>query len=299
MMTDIVLATALSRRFKSGLQKEGSLADQEEQLKELENAILDGDRERILELAKRLQPRVSDLDDQLLVATGFLEAGAPVKALEILQPLVAISANTEQTELLKVRIAEALYATGNPQAALESLKTVTSRGVQEASDREYFTGLCCDHLGDRVLANAHFSMATELDPDRSPAIPMISTEEAQSIVEEVIQELPDSLRQPLEEVPILIEDLPHLDLIQETEGEIHPDTLGLYTGVSLQDRSHLDADDFTNMQTTAAIRIYRRNLERISQDQEELRAEIRITLLHEFGHHLGLDEDEVDRLGLS
>ncbi|MEC9476225.1 MAG: metallopeptidase family protein [Planctomycetota bacterium] len=279
----------------------------ETRLEELAKAIEEGNQDLALELAQSLRSGDLEFDEAILVATGFLEGGAPSDALELLQALetavppseISEALEAELQELLKVRLAEALYATGDPEKALETLQPIASRGVQEAADREYFSALCCDHLGDRALADAHFAMATELDPERNPPIPSISIEDAQDIVGQVIGELPEALRDAVEKVPILIEDLPSISWIRETGGEIHPDTLGLYTGVNLMDRSYLGIDSFEKIPTEASIHIFRRNLERISHDPEQLRSEIRITLLHELGHHLGLDEEDVDRLGLS
>ena len=283
------------------------MVDSESDLEKLRNAVEDGDVNRSLALAKLLRSNVSRMDETILVATGFLAGGSPFDALKLLESLAGTPVASdlpqnraqELEQLLKVRLAEALYSTGDPRGALESLQSVTPSGVQETSDREYFIGLCQDHLGELALAEAHFERAARLDPLRNPPIPSISEREAHLLVSGVIEELPEPLRKSLAEVPVMIEDLPDRKQIVETRGEVHPDTLGLYSGINLVDRSHLEVGDIGEIPTGASIRIYRRNLERISQDREELRSEIRITLLHEFGHHLGLDEDDVDRLGLS
>ena len=46
------------------------------------------------------------------------------------------------------------------------------------------------------------------------------------------------------------------------------------------------------------IYLYKRNLEKVAQNRSELIEQIQITVKHEIGHFLGLDEDELDRLGL-
>ena len=58
-------------------------------------------------------------------------------------------------------------------------------------------------------------------------------------------------------------------------------------------RSHGDVPD-----TPGAIYLFRRNLLRVTSDREELSREIRVTVRHEVGHLLGLDEDELERWGL-
>ena len=47
------------------------------------------------------------------------------------------------------------------------------------------------------------------------------------------------------------------------------------------------------------IYLFKRNLERMARDEAHLAEEIRITLFHEIGHLLGLDEDEVASMGLA
>ena len=53
-----------------------------------------------------------------------------------------------------------------------------------------------------------------------------------------------------------------------------------------------DAGDLPNR-----ISIYRLPLEDEFPDEDELREEIRITVLHELGHYFGLDEDRLAELG--
>lgn len=45
------------------------------------------------------------------------------------------------------------------------------------------------------------------------------------------------------------------------------------------------------------IYLFKRNLEREANDREDLAEQIRVTLLHEVGHYLGLEEDDLDDAG--
>jgi predicted Zn-dependent protease with MMP-like domain len=47
------------------------------------------------------------------------------------------------------------------------------------------------------------------------------------------------------------------------------------------------------------IFLYRKNLEISCFSEEELVDEIGVTLLHEIGHHFGLDESDLDERGLN
>ena len=67
--------------------------------------------------------------------------------------------------------------------------------------------------------------------------------------------------------------------------------LGLYHGVSQKDRGFWYGNTLPDR-----IIIYRRPLERISSSLEDLRENIRQTVIHEIGHYFGFDEEELRRL---
>jgi predicted Zn-dependent protease with MMP-like domain len=54
----------------------------------------------------------------------------------------------------------------------------------------------------------------------------------------------------------------------------------------------------TSSQLPPSIVLFQRNLERFVRSRAELAEEIRVTLVHEVGHYLGLDEDELYERGL-
>jgi predicted Zn-dependent protease with MMP-like domain len=93
-------------------------------------------------------------------------------------------------------------------------------------------------------------------------------------------------------VSLIIEDFPSLELVREER--ISPQTLGLFLGVprtqALVTEQPLDLD---------RILLFKRNLEKICHDEDDLVDQIQITVRHEVGHYLGLDEDDLERLGLA
>ena len=70
--------------------------------------------------------------------------------------------------------------------------------------------------------------------------------------------------------------------------------LGLYRGVNLLEKSQ-----FSTGAELDRIEIFQRNVERVVDDRDELREELKVTLLHEIGHHLGWDEDDLEKRGLN
>jgi predicted Zn-dependent protease with MMP-like domain len=107
-----------------------------------------------------------------------------------------------------------------------------------------------------------------------------------------LSELPPEFRKALDNVAVVVEEWPP-DWLLEELGIPPEDTLyGFYHGVPLPERSFLDSGNLPDK-----ISIYRGPLEEDYPDREELRREIRVTLLHEIGHYFGMDEEELSRLG--
>ncbi|MGB1396772.1 MAG: metallopeptidase family protein [Planctomycetota bacterium] len=280
------------------------MKDMDSLLEELKQALEDFDTDRSVALIGQLSNKATEMDPLILIVTALLEVGQPREALQRIQDLEELGSSApgydeELAEILKHRKVEALYLTGDPQSALALTLSLDPADPLEEADREFFIGLCHDHLGDPESADEHFAKATELDPDGNPAIPTISSEEAHELVATVLGELPEKILKEMEEVPIILEDLPELAMIQESAGQISPDTLGLYSGSTVANDSQGGFSPQEGMPTAAVIRIYRRNLERMSRNKKNLVEQVKITLLHEIGHHLGLDEEDVDRLGLA
>jgi predicted Zn-dependent protease with MMP-like domain len=100
-------------------------------------------------------------------------------------------------------------------------------------------------------------------------------------VRAALDELPPNLAAALTNVAVVVED----------ENPQEPDLFGLYHGVPLPERG-----DMAGMPPDT-ISIYRIPLEESFPDPDELREEIRITVLHELAHYFGLDEDRLEELG--
>lgn len=100
-------------------------------------------------------------------------------------------------------------------------------------------------------------------------------------VRAALDELPPHLAAALQNVAVVVED----------ENPEEPDLFGLYHGVPLPERGDMAGA------LPDKISIYRIPLEESFPDAEELRDEIRITVLHELAHYFGLDEDRIADLG--
>jgi len=120
----------------------------------------------------------------------------------------------------------------------------------------------------------------------------LSPEEFDEIIDQALATIPPAFAPYLENVIIEVEDMPGEQTCAEVGVDDPRELLGLYHGVPLIDRSVESPVPFPDR-----ISIYRRNLERVCRTREELIEQIRTTVLHEIGHHFGLDEDDLDEVG--
>lgn len=119
----------------------------------------------------------------------------------------------------------------------------------------------------------------------------ISNADFDRAVRQALDSIPQEFSRYLESVVVEVRDRPDVRLM--AEHDVTDDLLGLYVGVPLEDKA---MDGFMNV-LPDRILIFRDNLCAMCESREELIDEIRITVLHEVGHHFGLDEERLDELG--
>ncbi|CAN5780516.1 metallopeptidase family protein [soil metagenome] len=128
-----------------------------------------------------------------------------------------------------------------------------------------------------------------------------------AILERVLEALPAAVRAVIEEVPVIVEDRPAPELLEslrkqgvlpDDEPEADDELMGLHSGVAITEQSLGASGELPPM-----IHVFRDAVVaevggwKIENAESELAEEIRVTLLHEIGHHFGLDEDDLDELG--
>ena len=120
------------------------------------------------------------------------------------------------------------------------------------------------------------------------------------LVDEVIEHLPDGVRALVEEVPIIVLDRPTPAMARSlgmTEKEAR-ELCGLHSGIAMTERSV----EHSGILPTD-IHLFREGIVDLAGGWEaddaenHIYEEIRITVLHELGHHYGLDEDDLEDLG--
>lgn len=111
------------------------------------------------------------------------------------------------------------------------------------------------------------------------------------LVDRAIASIPEPYRRALQEVAIVVEDEPSAEQLRENGIDPGDSLYGLYEGVSRADY----AADWAAAPNR--ISLFRLPLEEDFPDPRKLEAEVRLTVLHELAHHLGIDDDRLEELG--
>ena len=127
----------------------------------------------------------------------------------------------------------------------------------------------------------------------------MSRREFVRLVRQAYEDVPLRVKRALANVDISVEEYPDPEVVllgdlagsHEGEGGGDVTLFGLYVGVPLPERTGGEPD------LPDRIVIYRQPILQGCKNLTEARKEIRITLLHEVGHYLGMDEHDLDRLG--
>jgi predicted Zn-dependent protease with MMP-like domain len=115
---------------------------------------------------------------------------------------------------------------------------------------------------------------------------------AAAVIGQTLRRLPETIRSAAESCLVEVEWMG--SGVVEEEG-LPEDLLGLFEGCSHGEDHHAD-----HLGDLPRIRLFLDNLwEYAERDRVRFREEVRITLLHELGHYLGLDEQQVEELGLA
>ena len=104
----------------------------------------------------------------------------------------------------------------------------------------------------------------------------------------ILAALPKPLRERAEKLPVTFERQPNVELQEEG---IEVDTLGLFTGAEFVEEGAVPLPP-------QVILFLENLLEFAEGDEKFFRRDVRATFLHELGHYLGLDEDELTKRGL-
>jgi predicted Zn-dependent protease with MMP-like domain len=120
----------------------------------------------------------------------------------------------------------------------------------------------------------------------------VSKQRFAELVEEALRELPKPFDQHLEEMSVEIKDRPSPRQLKDQGLDDDHLLLGLYVGHPMTERSV----EYSGV-LPDAIYIFQEDVELASDSEKELIEQVRTTVLHEIGHHFGMDEDDLEELG--
>ncbi len=115
----------------------------------------------------------------------------------------------------------------------------------------------------------------------------------EGLVEEALDDLPEAILAMLDNVAVVVADAPTPAQLREAGG-LGPGELllGLYEGIPLTERGGA-----YNMILPDKITLFQRSLEAVCPDDETLRREVQVTVVHEIAHHFGISDRRLAELG--
>jgi predicted Zn-dependent protease with MMP-like domain len=117
------------------------------------------------------------------------------------------------------------------------------------------------------------------------------------LVEEALDGLPATFRKRIRNVAVLVENLPPERLPRrgsQNAGIIDSDddkdlVLGIFEGVPTTQKSVFELPAGPDR-----IVLYQKNIEAVCSNEDQVRKEIRLTVLHELGHYFGMTEAQLE-----
>jgi predicted Zn-dependent protease with MMP-like domain len=119
--------------------------------------------------------------------------------------------------------------------------------------------------------------------------PDLSQEAFARLVQQAIADLPPPYAKLMNTIAVMVEDEPSCEVLDDLDLEDEEELMGLYQGPSLTDSSFFSAEGGQ----PAGIFIYRGPILRQCESADEVVQEVYDTLIHELGHHVGLDDEEM------
>ena len=119
----------------------------------------------------------------------------------------------------------------------------------------------------------------------------MTRERFQRLVVEAVALIPKRFRREMKNLALVVEDEPAPDLLAEMEIEPPDSLLGLYQGTPLPERTWAFGNNLPDR-----ITLFQRPIEEDCEDEDEVRAVIGETLIHEVGHYFGMSEEEIEEI---
>lgn len=120
---------------------------------------------------------------------------------------------------------------------------------------------------------------------------MVNDEAFEKLVAEALDSLPEEFAKKMANVALTFEDQPSSQLLKQMKLPPWALLFGLYQGVPQTKRG------IYYSAPPDKITIFKNSILRVSHTREEIRAQVRSTVIHEIGHHFGLSDEELRKAG--
>ena len=218
-----------------------------------------------------------------------LEAGEYERALRSFERALEGDTAHWGAALGRIEALEMLWRTDEALRDVRALRPATPE--EDDPERVDLEARILEARGEFEDADRLFARANELAPREYPLPVRTTPADFRAILDKVLESLPEVIRSAVAQVPVLVEAKP-TPAIAERAPHITPEVLGLFVGTTVGEKVFAPSG-YPNV-----VLLYQRNLERAGRSRSEVSKEIKITLLHEYGHYLGFDEEELEHLGL-
>lgn len=192
-----------------------------------------------------------------------------------------------------------LFETSQLEAAKQCLERAIALDP-DSGHALYHLGLVLERMNFEEAAEDAFARADALDPDHYPRPLAIDAQRFGEIVERALHNLPRSIREFLGDVEVGVQDFPSQELIDRES--VSPQLLGIYEGPPADEPEPRAKTGLLfgrkMLRGSGRLTLFKKNLEKVCRTEADLAAQIQLTIKHEVGHYLGLDAEDLERLGL-
>lgn len=270
----------------------GSRSEDDDRLvEEIYDALDAGAPERALASARiALHQAPDDPVLHFLAGVALRELEQPEEA--VLEFDRAIASDPGDPEFLSAR-AQAHFAACRFAEARSDAERALAIDPAHA-DALYVLGLALEREERFDEADERLRACARIDPERFFAPVRLARSAFREVVVRAGTMLPEEFRACLDEVPVVVLDLPSLAILTDETPPLDPELLGLFVGTARTERTFAAP----GIEAPPRILLFQRNLERIACDGAELEREIVRTLHHELAHYLGFAEEDMADLDL-
>ena len=254
------------------------MAQWEQLLKQAERHLEEGRPGDALQLCDRACFAGDDALYQSALMRGriLLEIGDTSGALSCFDSIASLETKDAEVDCARGTALFELAQFPEAQSALQS----AIREDPNLADAHYLLGLIAEFVGSGEEGR-WFREAYRIDPERFSPSPQLTNDEFSEVIEEAVSGMDESFQQALEQIPIVVAELPLVNELKHLEPVISPLSLAMVVGTIV--------DGYVDETVEPVLFLFKRNIERAFRDREGMISATRIAIQTHFSEALGVD----------